>query len=59
VLSKSLQKSGKKDPEKDFVVPICFACKETKLKGKGKTGCWPLLFSTTVFNQILHNKAPT
>jgi hypothetical protein len=45
------------DPEKDFLVPICFACDETKLKGKGKTGCWPLLFSTTIFNQALRNKA--
>jgi hypothetical protein len=46
-----------KDPEKDFVVLICFACGETKLKGKDKTGCWPLLFSTTIFNQMLCNKS--
>ena len=46
-----------KDPDKDFLLPICFACDETKLKGKGKTGCWPLLFSTTIFNQKLRNKS--
>jgi hypothetical protein len=46
-----------KDPAKDFLLPICFACDETKLKGKGKTGCWPLLFSTTIFNQKLRNKS--
>lgn len=46
-----------KDPSKDFLLPICFACDETKLKGKGKTGCWPLLFSTTIFSQKLRNKS--
>jgi hypothetical protein len=46
-----------KDPKQAFVVPICFACDETKLKGKGKTGCWPLLFSTTIFNPALCNKS--
>jgi hypothetical protein len=45
-----------KDPEKDLFLPICFACDERKLKGKGKTDCWPLLFSTTIFNPQLYNK---
>jgi hypothetical protein len=44
-----------KDPNKDFLLPICFACDETKLAKTGKTGCWPLLFSTTIFNQKLRN----
>jgi hypothetical protein len=44
-----------KDPEKDFLLPICFACDETKLTKTGKTGCWPLMFSTTLFNQKLRN----
>jgi hypothetical protein len=38
------------------LVPICFACDETKLNG-GTTGCWPLMFSTTIFNQKLRNTA--
>ena len=46
-----------KDPEKDFLLPICFACDETKLSKTGKTGCWPLLFTTTIFNQKLRNNA--
>jgi hypothetical protein len=45
-----------KDPSTDFLVPICFACDETKLNG-GTTGCWPLMFSTTIFNQKLRNTA--
>ncbi len=44
-----------KDPTKDFLVPIVFACDETKLAKSGKTGCWPLLFTTTIFNQRLRN----
>ena len=43
-----------KDPTTDFMVPICFACDEAKLNG-GTTGCWPLMFSTTIFNQKLRN----
>jgi hypothetical protein len=42
-----------KNPAKDFLVPIVFACDETKLAKSGKTGCWPLLFTTTIFNQGL------
>jgi hypothetical protein len=44
-----------RDPSKDLLVPIVFACDETKLARTGKTGCWPLLFSTTIFNQTLRN----
>jgi hypothetical protein len=42
------------DP-KNFLVPICFACDESKLSASGSTGCCPLLFSTTIFNQSLRN----
>ena len=45
-----------KDPTTDFLVPVCFACDESKLNG-GNTGCWPLMFSTTIFNQTLQNKS--
>ena len=45
-----------KDPTTDFLVPICFACDEAKLSG-GTTGCWPLMFSTTIFNQTLRNQS--
>ena len=45
-----------KDPEKDFLLPIVFACDETKLSKTGKSGCWPFLFTTTIFNQKLCNK---
>jgi hypothetical protein len=38
-----------KDSTTDFMVPICFACDEAKLNG------WPLMFSTTSFNQKLRN----
>jgi hypothetical protein len=46
-----------KDPEKDFLLPISFACNETNLSKTGKTCCWPLLFTTTIFNQKLRNNA--
>jgi hypothetical protein len=45
-----------KDPNTDFMVPICFACDESKLNN-GNTGCWPLMFSTTIFNQKLRNQS--
>jgi hypothetical protein len=45
-----------KDPSTDFLVPICFACDEAKLTGGSTAGCWPLMFSTTLFNQKLRNQ---
>jgi hypothetical protein len=45
-----------KDPTTDFLVPICFACDETKISGGGTAACWPLMFSTTLFNQKLRNQ---
>jgi hypothetical protein len=45
-----------KDPSTDLLVPICFACDEAKLTGGSTAGCWPLMFSTTLFNQKLRNQ---
>ena len=39
----------------DFLCCICFACDEAKLTQGSKTGCCPLMFSTTIFNQKLRN----
>jgi hypothetical protein len=44
-----------KDRNKDFLVPIIFACDETKVKSTGKGSCWPLVFTTSLFNQQLRN----
>ena len=46
-----------RDPEKEFLLPICFACDKTHIQKSGKASCWPLLFSTTLFNQKLRNKS--
>ena len=43
------------NPMTDFLVPICFACDEAKLQRGGKAGCWPVVFSTTIFSQKLRN----
>jgi hypothetical protein len=45
-----------KDPATDFLVPICFACDEAQVSGSGNSACWPLMFSTTLFNQKLRNQ---
>ena len=44
-----------KDPKKEFLMPIIFACDETKVSSQGKASCWPLLFTTTVINQSKRN----
>ena len=44
-----------KDLNKNFLVPIIFACDETNVKSSGKGSCWPLVFTTSLFNQKLHN----
>lgn len=41
--------------ENDFLCPIIFACDESKLN-MGKTGCWPLNFTTSIFNQQMRNR---
>ena len=43
------------DPETQILAPICFSCDETHLNGAKRTGCCPLLFSTTLFGQKLRN----
>ena len=43
------------DTNKDFLLPIIFACDETKLSGGKKAGCWPLTFTTTLLNQKARN----
>ena len=45
------------DPSSEMLVPICFACDKTQIKKSGKASCWPLLFSTTLFNQNIRNKS--
>ena len=42
-------------PESDFLVPIIFACNETKVSNQGKAACWPLLFTTSILNQEMRN----
>jgi hypothetical protein len=44
-----------KDPSKDFVMPIMFACDERHLRKGGKAASWPLLFTTSILNQKLRN----
>jgi len=39
----------------DFLCPIIFACDESKL-AFGRTGCWLIMFTTTIFNQGMRNK---
>ena len=45
------------DKDNDFLMPIIFACDETKLSSIGKTSCWPLMFTTTILNQEMRNKS--
>ena len=40
---------------RDFLVPIIFACDETKVVNIGKLTCWPLMFTTSLLNQDLRN----
>jgi hypothetical protein len=44
-----------KDPSKDFMMPIIFACDKTHLRKGGKAAAWPLLFTTSSLNQKLRN----
>ncbi len=44
-----------KDPSKDFMMPIIFACDETHLRKGGKAASWPLLFTTSILNQQTRN----
>jgi hypothetical protein len=40
-----------KDPAKDFIMTIRFACDETHLQKGGKAASWPLLITTSILNQ--------
>jgi hypothetical protein len=53
--AKAYKKHLVKDPSKDFLLPIIFACDGTKVKSFRKDVCWPLVFMTGLFNQKLHN----
>ena len=44
------------DKESEFLMPIVFACDETKVSSQGKASCWPLMFSTTILNQTCRNR---
>jgi hypothetical protein len=44
-----------KDPSKDFMMPIIFACDEMHLRKGGKASSWPLLFTTSILNQKTRN----
>ena len=44
------------DKDKDFLMPIIFSCDETHLSAIGKTGCWPLMFTTSILNQSMRNQ---
>jgi hypothetical protein len=44
-----------KDPSKDFMMPIIFACDKTHLQKGEKAASWPLLFTTSILNQKARN----
>jgi hypothetical protein len=44
-----------KDPAKDFMMLIIFACNEKHLRRGGKASSWPLLFTTSILNQKTRN----
>jgi hypothetical protein len=44
-----------KDPAKDLMMPIIFACEEMHLRKGGKTASWPLLFTTSILKQKMRN----
>ena len=40
----------------EMLIPIIFACDETKVSNQGKTSSWPLIFTTSILNQTMRNK---
>jgi hypothetical protein len=44
-----------KDPSKDLMMPIIFACNKTHLQKGGKASSWPLMFTTSILNQKTRN----
>ena len=45
-----------KSPDTEFLIPIIFACDETKVSNQGKTSSCPLLFTINILNQTMRNK---
>ena len=43
-------------PDTEMLIPIIFACDETKVSNQGKTSSWPLIFTTSILNQTMRNK---
>ena len=43
-------------PDIEMVIPIIFACDETKVSNQGKASSLSLLFTTSILNQIMRNK---
>ena len=43
-------------PNSQFLMPIIFACDETKVSSQGKASCCPLIFTTSILNQEMRNK---
>ena len=40
------------NPDTDFLMLIIFSCNKTKISSIGWTSCWPLMFTTTILNQV-------
>ena len=40
-----------KDPDSEVLIPIIFACDETKVGSLGKATSWPLMFTTSILYQ--------
>ena len=43
-------------PDTEMLIPIIFACNETKVSNQGKASSWPLMFTTSILNQTMRNK---
>ena len=43
-------------PDTEILIPIIFACDETKVSNQGKASSWPLKFTTSILNQTMRNK---
>ena len=43
-------------PDTEMLIPIIFACDETKVSNQGKVSSWPLIFTLSILNQTMRNK---
>ena len=43
-------------PDTEMLMPIIFACDETKASNQGKASLWPLIFTTSILNLTMRNK---